>query len=344
MKIKDKVIPNIVGVDIGCGMLTIKLGNIDIDLKEMDKFIHDNIPSGLDVYENTVLCNVDITKLKCYEHLDNKKRLHSSNGTLGGGNHFIEIDVDDENNKYLIIHTGSRNLGLKVCNYYQNLAIKEKVNEFYNSLKVQISLMKAQGLQKQIEKFVKEEKVKFDATFNESLAHLKGKSFNDYIFDMDICQKFATENRYTIAKKILKFLKLNINDFETFETIHNYINMKDMILRKGAISAYENETVLIPINMKDGAIIAKGKSNKNFNYSAPHGAGRIISRKKAFETIKLEEYKKAMEGIYSTTVNEKTIDEAPFAYKNLNDILDNITETVEVIKFIKPIYNFKAAE
>lgn len=344
MTINDKIIPNLVGVDIGCGMLTVKLNNVDINLKELDNFIHSSIPCGLNVYDDIVDSNVDITKLRCYNFLDNKKRLHSSIGTLGGGNHFIEIDVDSLNNKYLVIHSGSRNLGLQVCEHYQDIAIKEAIEEFYNNIRKEIELLRNDGRKQEIEKYVTSKRKEFDSSFNKALAYLKGKSFDDYMHDMDICQKFASENRFTIATKILNFLGLNIKDYEQFETIHNYINMNDMILRKGAISAYQDEIVLIPINMKDGSIIGKGKSNKDYNYSAPHGAGRVLSRKKAFETISLSDYIQVMEGIYSTTVSKDTLDEAPFAYKNINDILNNIVDTVEVIEIIKPIYNFKATE
>ena len=344
MTIVDKVVPNLVGVDIGCGMLTIKLGDINIDFEKLDNYIHQNIPCGQEVYEHTVRSNVDINLLKCYPHLDNKKRLHSSIGTLGGGNHFIEIDIDDENNKYLVVHSGSRNLGTQVAEYYQDVAIKYHVDKFYAEQRLQIQILKQEGKKKDIEKYIKEKKQEFDDNFNESLAYLEGKHFEDYLFDMDICQKFASENRYTIAKKILAFLGLNINDYEQFETIHNYINMNDKILRKGAISAYKDEIVLIPINMKDGSIIAKGKSNKEYNYSAPHGAGRLYSRSKAKKEINLVDYIKVMEGIYSTTVSYKTIDESPFAYKSINDILENIKDTVDVVKIIKPLYNFKAEE
>ena len=344
MTIKDTIVPNLVGVDIGCGMLTINLGNIDINLPELDNFIHNNIPCGLNVYDHEVESNIDITKLICYEQLNNKKRLHSSIGTLGGGNHFIEIDIDDEGNKYLVIHSGSRNLGLQVCEHYQNTAIKNEILDFYNDLKKDIETMKMNGFNLEIESYVKMKTNEFNKKHITSLAALKNKDYDDYLFDMDICQKFASENRLAIAKKILQFLNIDLNNLNYFETVHNYINMNDMILRKGAISAYEGEIVLIPINMKDGSIIGKGKSNKDYNYSAPHGAGRILSRSKAFKELSLDDFKKVMEGIYSTTINQETLDESPFVYKNIDDILINIKDTVDVIKIIKPIYNFKAAE
>ena len=344
MTIVDKVVPNLVGVDIGCGMLTIKLGDIDIDYEKLDSYIHQSIPCGQDVYEEEVESITDITQLKSYPYLGNKKRIHSSIGTLGGGNHFIEIDIDDEKNKYLVIHTGSRNLGTQVADYYQDVAVKYHTFKFYEEQREQIKLLKEAGRQKEIEQYMLDKRKEFDETFNKSLAYLEGQNFEDYLFDMDICQKFASENRFTIAKKILSSLGLDIEDYEYFETVHNYINMKDKILRKGAISAYDDEIVLIPINMKDGSIIAKGKSNKEYNFSAPHGAGRLYSRSKAKKEIKLEDYVKAMEGIYSTTVSYKTLDESPFAYKNINDILENIKDTVDVIKIIRPLYNFKAED
>lgn len=343
MTIKNKVVPNIVGVDIGCGMLTINLKDIDIDLPALDTFIHKNIPSGTCVHHHKVDCKVDITKLLCYEFLENKERLNSSCGTLGGGNHFIEIDVDKDNNKYLIIHSGSRYLGVQVCNYYQKLAISNQKQQFNEMLKNDIQMLKDENRQSEIEEYIQTKNEEFANNFEPGLAYLENEDFKNYLHDMDICQQFASENRLSIANKILEFLNLNINDLYYFETIHNYINMDDMILRKGAIAAYKNQMVLIPINMKDGAILAYGKSCKKYNYSAPHGAGRILSRSKAMEEISLDDFKKAMEGIYSTTVTKNTLDESPFAYKKIEDILENITDTAEIIDIIKPIYNFKAS-
>ena len=341
MNINDCVVPNLVGVDIGCGMLTVKLGKMDIDLVKLDRFVRKKIPSGLEIYSEEQKMVINIEKLKCYEHLANKSRHKKSMGTLGGGNHFIEIDKDDEENLYLVIHTGSRNLGKQVCEYYTKRAKEDYLFSKRKNIRSLINrykrLNKEEKIQEGIEKLMnKYNSIDFD------LLPVYGKTFEDYMFDMDICQKFAWENREAIATKIMEFLDLKLSDFKFFHTIHNYINMEDRILRKGSISAYIGEEVLIPINMRDGSIVARGKSNTEYNYSAPHGAGRILSRSKAFESVTLTEFKKAMEGIYSTSVQESTIDESPFAYKSIDDIIPNILPTVDIIKIIKPIYNFKA--
>lgn len=301
----DKVIPNIVGVDIGCGMLTVELGNIDIDFENLDKIIKKNIPSGFKV-NKIINKNFDLTRLYCYDEIKNKEHILKSIGTLGGGNHFIEIDIDEDNNKYLIIHTGSRNLGKQIAELYQNKAIK------YCKNKVKIP---------------------------KDLCYLEGKLKEQYLHDMRIAMEFANKNREEIANKILIGLRLDKN-LKRFETIHNYIG-QDNIVRKGAISACKDEVILIPFNMRDGCIIAKGKGNKDWNYSAPHGAGRIMSRSEARNTLKIEDYKRTMKDIYTTSVDIKTIDEAPFAYKTMQEIIDNIEDTVEIIKIIKPIYNYK---
>ena len=341
MNINDCVVPNLVGVDIGCGMLTVKLGNMDIDLIKLDRFVRKKIPSGLEIYSEEQVMATNIEDLKCYEHLAHKSRHKKSMGTLGGGNHFIEIDKDDEDNLYLVIHTGSRNLGKQVCEYYTTQAKKDYLDSKRKNIRSLINrykrLNKEEKIQEGIEKLMKKyNSIDFD------LLPVYGKTFEDYMFDMDICQKFAWENREAIATKIMEYLGLELSNFEFFHTIHNYINMEDKILRKGSISAYLGEEVLIPINMRDGSIIARGKSNVEYNYSAPHGAGRILSRSDAFKSVTLAEFKEAMEGIYSTSVQESTIDESPFAYKSIDDIIPNILPTVDIVKIIKPIYNFKA--
>jgi RNA-splicing ligase RtcB len=341
MNINDCVVTNLVGVDIGCGMLTVKLGKMDIDLIKLDRFVRKKIPSGLEIYSEEQVMATNIENLKCYEHLAHKSRHKKSMGTLGGGNHFIEIDKDDEDNLYLIIHTGSRNLGKQVCEYYTTQAKKDYLDSKRKNIKSLINrykrLNKEEKIQEGIEKLMK----KYNS-IDFTLLPVYGKTFEDYMFDMDICQKFAWENREAIANKIMEYLGLELLNFEYFHTIHNYINMEDKILRKGSISAYVGEEVLIPINMRDGSIIARGKSNSDFNYSAPHGAGRILSRSDAFKSVTLAEFKEAMEGIYSTSVQESTIDESPFAYKSIEDIIPNILPTVDIVKLIKPIYNFKA--
>ena len=341
MNINDCVVPNLVGVDIGCGMLTVKLGKMDIDLIKLDRFVRKKIPSGLEIYREEQVMATDIECLRCYEHLAHKSRHKKSMGTLGGGNHFIEIDKDDEDNLYLIIHTGSRNLGKQVCEYYTTQAKKDYLDSKRKNIRSLINrykrLNKEEKIQEGIDKLMKKyNSIDFD------LLPVYGKTFEDYMFDMDICQKFAWENREAIATKIMEYLGLELSNFEYFHTIHNYINMEDKILRKGSISAYLGEEVLIPINMRDGSIIARGKSNVEYNYSAPHGAGRILSRSDAFKSVTLAKFKEAMEGIYSTSVQDSTIDESPFAYKSIDDIIPNILPTVDIVKIIKPIYNFKA--
>ena len=348
----NKVIPNIVGVDIGCGMLCVELGKIDLDLKKLDKIINDVIPAGRNIREQKILNFNEINNLHCLRELRDIKKFNRAIGTLGGGNHFIEIDVDEEGNKYLVIHTGSRNLGKQVADYYQNLAIelcsgKEKM---YQKKEEIIKNYKKQGRKSEIQKALKElEKEYKDNKPNlpKELCYLEGKYREMYLHDMKICQRYAELNRWHIAEQILNnyfedCLSMIFEIEGSFETVHNYIAFDDNIVRKGAISAKEGERVLIPINMRDGSIIAIGKGNNDWNKSAPHGAGRIMSRTKAKETFKLEEFKESMKDIYSTSVVEETIDEAPFVYKPMQEIIDNIQDTVEIERIIKPIYNFKS--
>lgn len=344
----DKVIPNIVGVDIGCGMLCVKLGNIDIDLEKLDDVIHKYIPSGMNVNEE-VYEYFNLKELLCYKELKNKDEwLEKSLCSLGGGNHFIELDVDEDNNKYLIIHTGSRNLGKQVAEIYQNKAIeycsyKKEMKEEKDKI---IKKYKEQGKQKEIQDALQEINKKYagKTKLPKDLCYLEGQLRDDYLHDMEICQRFAGANRELIATKILSKMGLILFIDDFFETIHNYISFKDNIVRKGAISAKKGEMVLIPMNMRDGCIIGVGKGNDDWNQSAPHGAGRIMSRVKAKETFNLDEFKESMKGIYTTSVNEETIDEAPMVYKPMQEIIECIKDTVEIKKLIKPIYNFKASE
>lgn len=344
--LRNKVIPNIVGVDIACGMLTVELGNIHIDFDKLDKAIRKRVPSGREVHEGRIVKFKQLQNLHCYRQLKDAKRLERSIGTLGGGNHFIEIDIDDDNNKYLIIHTGSRALGKQVAEYYQNLAIelmqgKDKLYEMQNKL---IKEYKEQGRRKEIQEAIKELHKKYNPNplnIPKELCYLTGKYRQMYLDDMVICQEFASLNRWTIAESILDEMKWNI--IGGFETIHNYIDLESNIVRKGAISAKDKERVLIPINMRDGCIIGYGKGNEDWNCSAPHGAGRIMSRNKAKEIVSLEEFEKSMDGIYTTSVNKSTIDESPMVYKTMNEIVENIEDTVYIYKIIKPIYNFKAS-
>ncbi len=344
----DKVIPNIVGVDIGCGMLTVYLGEVDIDLEALDKAIRKRVPSGRNVHEGRIVKFPEIQDLYCYRELKDTKRLERSIGTLGGGNHFIEIDVDERGGKYLIIHTGSRNLGKQVAEYYQNLAVevmsgKDKLYEMQDAL---IAEYKAAGRRSEIQKAIKELHRKFNPNplgIPKDLCYLTGKYRDMYLHDMIICQHFAVINRLEIAKAILDEMDFN-NPVRSFETIHNYIEPGINIVRKGAIAAYKGQSVLIPLNMRDGCILGVGKGNEDWNYSAPHGAGRLMSRSKAKEIVDLEEYKKSMEGIYTTSVDVSTIDEAPQVYKPMEQIVNKISDTVEIEAILKPIYNFKAGE
>ena len=341
MTVHDKVVPNIVGVDIGCGMYTIDLGTIDIDFAKLDEAAH-FVPSGMDVWEGRVE-RFDLTELRCYRYLKDTKRLERSLGTLGGGNHFIEVDQAADGNKYLVIHTGSRNLGKQVADYYQNLAIDlgKGKEEYFAKRDALIAEYKAAGRRKEIQNALKELKwTERQADTPDDLCFLYGSYLEDYLHDVEICQRFATRNREKIAEVLLE--RTGIVGGASFHTIHNYIDTDEMILRKGAIAAHDGEKVLIPINMRDGSVLAIGKGNPEWNFSAPHGAGRIMSRNSAKERLNLDEYRKEMEGIYTTSVSEATLDEAPMAYKSLDDIIDVIRDSVTIIDVMKPIYNFKA--
>lgn len=343
MTVTDKAVPNVVGVDIGCGMYTVNLGNADIDFEAVDEACH-YVPSGMSVWEGRQE-RFDLQALRCFRELRDSKRLERSLGTLGGGNHFIEIDMAADKTKYLVIHTGSRNLGKQVAEIYQQLAIDlNKGKETYFKQRDEIiRTYKEQGRRSEIQAALNA--IAWNAretTIPEDLCFLYGRYFEDYLFDVEICQRFAKRNREIIAGVILKRCGMNAKD--AFHTIHNYIDTDEMILRKGAIAAHEGEKVLIPINMRDGSVLAVGKGNPEWNYSAPHGAGRIMSRSNAFRSLSMEEYRKEMAGIYTTSVNENTLDEAPMAYKSLEDIIDVIAQSVEVIEVLKPIYNYKASE
>lgn len=347
----DKVIPNIVGVDIGCGMLCVELGDIDLDLERLDKIIRQYVPSGFEVHDERKTRFDKLQDLKCYRELKDTKRLERSIGTLGGGNHFIEVDIDEDNNKYLVIHTGSRNLGKQVAEYYQELAnqlCNYNIGDYKEKQKQLIEEYKEQGRKQEIQSALENLKNEYKINHNKipkDLAYLEGQYREDYLHDMKICQEFACLNRKIIAIEIMKQLNCALSfPGNNFETIHNYISFEDNIVRKGAISARKGEKVLIPMNMRDGCIIGIGKGNDDWNQSAPHGAGRIMSRMKAKEIFNLDEYKESMNGIYTTSVNEETIDEAPFVYKPMEEIIDCIGDTVDIIKIIKPIYNFKASD
>lgn len=345
MTITDKVVPNVVGVDIGCGMYTVNLGKDDVDFEKLDEAAH-FIPSGREVWEGRQE-RFDLTDLHCYRELKDAKRLERSLGTLGGGNHFIEIDEATDGTKYLIIHSGSRNLGKQVAELYQKLAINlnRGYGEYLKKMDEIISSYKEQGRRSEIQSALKQlqwQVYESPVSIPEDLCYLEGKYLEDYLHDVDICQVFARRSREKMAEIILE--RTRMNGCDAFHTIHNYIDTDEMILRKGAIAAHKGKRVLIPINMKDGSILAIGKGNPEWNYSAPHGAGRIMSRTKAKNELNLDEYKQAMKGIYTTSANENTLDEAPMAYKSQESIIDVIRESVDIIDVMKPIYNFKASE
>ncbi|MGM0437149.1 MAG: RtcB family protein [Bacillota bacterium] len=323
--LENRIIPNAVGVDINCGMYTIKLGDININFKKLDKYIRHNIPHGFK--KNKHISNKigdklkeRIKKISQKMDLDYRKQLRGI-GSLGGGNHFIEINISKDNKKYLVIHTGSRNFGLQVCNYHQKKAV--------NYCKNKISNFKSKEM--------------MEYKLNKSQSFLEGELAENYFKDMKVAQEYADLNRLIISERILEFLGLNLNNLKSFQTRHNYIDFKDRIIRKGAISAHKEEMLLIPLNMRDGSVLAKGKGNEDWNFSAPHGAGRIMSRRQAKREISMSDYKNSMKNVYSTSISKKTLDEAPFAYKQAQEIIDSIEDTVEVIEVLNPVYNFKSS-
>lgn len=307
MTISDKVVPNLVGVDIGCGMETVRIKEKHIDLNKLDDLIYKRIPAGRKIRNSLHAYNdrINLKQLRCRDKV-NLDRAAKSIGTLGGGNHFIEVSKDEDEHIYIVVHSGSRHLGKEVATLYQNLGAKRLKN------------------------------------IPKPLAYIEGDAFKDYIHDMNLVQQFAELNRKAMMDEIIRGMKLTID--EQFTTIHNYIDTDTMILRKGAVSAKKGEKLLIPINMRDGSLICIGKGNKDWNYSAPHGAGRVMSRRQARSSFSVNEFKKEMEGIYTTSVNKSTLDECPMAYKDMREILNNIAPTADLVKVIKPIYNFKAAE
>ena len=344
MTITDKVVPNIVGVDIGCGMYTVNLGKASIDFNEFDKAAH-YIPSGRNVWDGKKE-KFNLAELKCYRELKESKRIERSLGTLGGGNHFIEIDKAEDGTNYLVIHSGSRNLGKQVAELYQRLAINLNVGfgDYLEKKEEIIRTYKEQGRKDEIKQAIAElhfhRKKKNDIP--DDLCFLYGKYLEDYLHDVEVCQTFARRNREIMAEILLE--KTGLVAGEVFHTIHNYIDTEEMILRKGAIAAHAGEQVLIPINMRDGSVLATGKGNPEWNYSAPHGAGRIMSRKEAKNILTLEEYQETMKGIYTTSISRKTLDEAPMAYKSLEDIIDSINDSVNIVEVLKPVYNYKVSE
>lgn len=346
MKVNDKVVPNLVGVDIGCGMLTADLGHKPIDLPAFDEACHE-IPSGRNTWEGRREA-FDLEQLRCYRMLKDTKRMARSLGTLGGGNHFIEIDRASDGMQRLVIHSGSRSLGKRVAEYYQKLAVQlhSGKEEFYQRKQEMIDSYKAQGRRSELKDAIKALHKEYFSKQQEpdvpkDLCWLYGSYMDDYLHDVEICQQFAMRNRERMLIEILS--RTGLDASSVFHTVHNYIDTNEMVLRKGAIAAHKDETVLIPLNMRDGSVIAKGKGNAAWNDSAPHGAGRVMSRSAARHTLSLDDFKSDMEGIYTTSVCESTIDEAPSVYKPIEDIIGPISEAVDIIDVMKPIYNFKAS-
>ena len=316
MTITDKVVPGMVGVDIGCGMETVKIAESEIDFEQLDQVIRNNIPSGrsLRATDHPLNDEIDLESLCCAEQV-NLPRARRSIGTLGGGNHFIEVDKNDNGELFLVVHSGSRHLGNQVAKYYQ----EEGFNALCGSARFQL-----------------------DAKIEKQLAYVEGELFEQYIHDMKIVQHFAVLNRKAMMDVILT--EMGLTKVDEFTTIHNYIDTDHMILRKGSVSAQKGEKLLIPINMRDGSLVCIGKGNPEWNCSAPHGAGRLFSRKEASEKLSMEEYSREMEGIFTTCVNTKTLDESPMAYKSMNEIMTQIEPTAEIVDHIKPVYNYKASE
>ncbi len=343
MTIKDKVVPNLVGVDIGCGMEVTQLEGSHLELQKLDKLIYVKIPSGFNIRnkEHRFHESIDLDDLKCKREV-NLTRARRSIGTLGGGNHFIEINQDSRGIYYLVIHSGSRHLGNEVANLYQEEAYRALNKSTKADIEGLIAELKAAGRDKEIPKEVRRKKAEVLTDVPKALAYASGALFQDYIHDMKIVQHFAALNRQAMADELLKGMKLKAVD--QFTTIHNYIDTEHMILRKGAVSAQKDERLLIPINMRDGSLICIGKGNPDWNYSAPHGAGRLMSRSQARSSLTLTQYKEMMQGVFSTSVNKETLDECPLAYKPMEDIIKNIHDTVEIVAQIKQVYNFKAAD
>ena len=337
IKVEGRIIPNTVGVDIGCGMLVAEFGHIKLNLQKLDEVVNTLIPSGFNIHNTPVVRFESLSQLRCLGSIDQEKALCAI-GTLGGGNHFIELNRDEEGNVYIVIHSGSRNLGVKVCSYYQQLAMKERTD---NTAEVRalIDRLKSEGRAREISEEIK--KVERPNVVQE-LAWISGETLNDYLHDMAITQQYAQLNRETMLRIICQSMGITPNSL--FQTIHNYIDISetDVILRKGAVSAKKGELLIIPMNMRDGSLICEGKGNGDWLYSAPHGAGRLMSRHDANQTITLEQFQASMEGIYTTSVCAETIDESPMVYKPMQEIIECIQTTVEIDKIIRPIYNFKA--
>ena len=343
MTIQDKIVPGMVGVDIGCGMETVELAEHEIDFDKLDALIRKEIPYGREVRDTLHALNaeIDLTQLRCADQV-NLNRAMRSIGTLGGGNHFIEVDRSEDGRLFLIVHSGSRHLGTEVAEYYQNEGRRALWGGANYQVQEVIAQLKAEGRFKEIQKTISALREEHELSIPKDLAYVEGKLFEDYIHDMKITQQFAMLNRKAMVDVIMT--GMGFTAVEAFTTIHNYIDTDAMILRKGSVSAMAGEKLLIPINMRDGSLICVGKGNQDWNCSAPHGAGRLMSRRAAFNALSMEEFKREMEGIYTTCVLPDTLDESPMAYKSMDEIIDQIGPTAEIVERIRPVYNFKAAD
>ena len=343
MTIRDKIVPGMVGVDIGCGMETVELAESEIDFAKLDALIRKEIPYGREVRDTLHALNteIDLTQLRCADQV-NLNRAMRSIGTLGGGNHFIEVDRSEDGRLFLIVHSGSRHLGTEVAEYYQNEGRRALWGGANYQIQEVIAQLKAEGRFKEIQKTISALRTEHELSIPKDLAYVEGKLFEDYIHDMKITQQFAMLNRKAMVDVIMT--GMGFTAVEAFTTIHNYIDTDAMILRKGSVSARAGEKLLIPINMRDGSLICVGKGNQDWNCSAPHGAGRLMSRRAAFNVLSMEEFKREMEGIYTTCVLPDTLDESPMAYKSMDEIVDQIGPTAEIVERIRPVYNFKAAD
>lgn len=342
MTIADKICPNLVGVDIGCGMETVRIKERHIEPQKLDTVIRAGIPSGFNIRSSMHRFSekINLSKLCCAKNID-INRAYRSIGTLGGGNHFIEGNKDDDGNIYIVVHSGSRHLGLEIANFYQEAAYKSLTSYSKEEIENIISMLKVSGRSNEIQGALKSLKSKHSPV-PKPLAYVEGALFDQYLHDMRIAQQFAELNRQAMMDIIVKEMGFHV--VEQFTTIHNYIDTERMILRKGSVSAQSGEKLLIPINMRDGSLLCTGKGNADWNFSAPHGAGRLMSRSAAKKSFTVSEFKKQMEGIYTTSVGRSTLDECPMAYKCIENIISNIEPTATIDAVIKPIYNFKAGD
>jgi RNA-splicing ligase RtcB len=343
MTITDKIVPGMVGVDIGCGMETVKIAEREIDFHALDKLIRRDIPCGREIRDTEHPLNdeIDLNALRCLSEV-NLVRAKRSIGTLGGGNHFIEVDRNDDGELYLVVHSGSRHIGTEVADWYQEEAYRTLSGGSKKQIADTIAYLKAEGREREIAETIKRLKNAKTDVIPKDLAYVNGELFDDYIHDMKIIQWFAVLNRQAMTEVILR--GMGFTEVERFMTIHNYIDTETMVLRKGAVSSKSGERLLIPINMRDGSLICVGKGNDDWNQSAPHGAGRLMSRMAAFKTLSMDEYSAEMSGVFTTSVNRYTLDESPMAYKPIDEIISHIAPTAEIVERVRPVYNFKASE